>query len=108
MFSAAHIRSGQMLGIRIILDLLIQKTTEVASSMLLGDAKIRHIPYLQRIHSLKRIKAVMTINTKLITTRRQYSARGKGVLEAVIWKQTAKSAQPFTCPSGLLMWPPRH
>jgi len=75
---------------------------------LFGDAKIRHIPYLQGIHSLKCMKAVMTINTKLITPRRQYSARSKGVLGLIIWKQTAESAQPFMCPLGLLMWPPRH
>lgn len=42
-------------------------------------------------------------NSKLITPRRQYSARGKGILGPVISKQGAESAQPFMCPLGLLM-----
>lgn len=45
-----------------------------------GGAQIRHIPCLQGLHSLKSVKAVMTIDTKLLTSwilsKRQRSLRG--------------------------------
>lgn len=85
----------------------LEKQLEVPSSMLLPGCKNKAYPLPSRNSESDMYKGCND-NSKLITPRRQYSARGKGILGPVISKQGAESAQPFMCPLGLLMWPPRH